>query len=323
MALRLSTLALALIALAPLPEAKAQRAVHSIGFLALGAKPAVPTKAFFEDLHALGYVEERTVRIERRYAAGDLQRLDRFANELAELKVDVIVALATPAAQAAQKATRTIPIVFFAVVDPLGAGLVSSLARPGGNATGISLLSTDISAKRLELLQEVVPKLTRVGVLWNPGNASNELQLREIEEAAKERSVLVRRLEIRGKDDVKPAVMTASQFRADALMAMDDPVIAQQASLIAVLATSSRIPTTAGFSMLVDNGFLVAYGPSLSDQFRRAAVYADRILKGAQPADMPVEQPRTFELVLNLKTARALGLAVPRSLLLRADRLIE
>lgn len=278
---------------------------------------------FVNELRDLGYVEGRNLVLERRYAAGDTVRLENFAIELAALKLDLIVAFSTPAVQAAQRATATIPVVFAVVVDPIGAGLVASLARPERNLTGVSLLSAELSGKRLELLQDFVPRLARVAVLRNPLNDSNALQVRQLESAARARGVQLKFVDVQAASDVDQALDAAIRARAGALIALDDQVIASQGARIAAVARSHRLPSASGIGSLAEAGFLISYGPSLPDHFRRVAGYADRILKGAKPADLPVEQPAEFELVINMKTARAMGLAVPRSVLLRATQIIH
>lgn len=280
-------------------------------------------KAFEQRLRELGYVEGRNLVIERRYDEGKYERLPALTAELVRLKVDVIVASTTPRAQAALRATREIPIVMLAVVDPVGAGLVASLARPGGNVTGLTILSKELSAKRLQLLKEVAPGLARAAVLWNPGNWSNNLQLDEATEAAKILGVHLQPVEIRSPEDVEGALHAASRERAGALLVLDDPLIFFQHRRIASLAAQNGLATLSGLRAFVEAGGLMSYGTSLDEHFRQTAIYVDKILKGAKPADLPVEQPATFELVINLKTAKALGLKLPQSLLLRADRVIE
>jgi putative ABC transport system substrate-binding protein len=320
-----AVVALLLVGYAVASIAQPATKLHRIGYLSLTAAPETPQSVLVQELRELGYIEGRNLVLEQRYAAADLKRLERFAAELASLKVDLIIASATPAVQAAQRASRTIPIVFVAVVDPVGARLVASLARPGGNTTGISLLSAELSAKRLELLGEVLPRLSRVAVLLNPSNTSNALQLRELQSAARPRGVQLEFLEVTLPGEIEPALKKAARDGANALMVFDDPMLGapnQRARLVASV-QSHRLPAVAGFAAFADAGLLLTYGPSFLHQFRRAAAYADRILKGAIPADLPVEQPAEFELIVNMKTARSLGLAVPNSVLLRANRIID
>jgi putative ABC transport system substrate-binding protein len=322
---RLGTVALALLIVGSLTALAQPTKVHRIGYLSLGTKPEAPQTALGAELAQLGYIEGGNLVLEQRYAAGDPKRLERFAAELAGLKLDVIIAAATPAAQAAQKATRTIPIVFVVVVDPVGARLVSNLARPGGNVTGISLLSAELGAKRLELLREMLPALSMIAVLHNPGNASNALQLRELESAATRQGLRLEAVAAQQPAAIESGLKTAIKGGAGALIVLDDPVLGAPAQRrqLAALVQSHRMPAASGIAAFADAGFLVTYGPSFVHQFRRAAGYADRIIKGARPADLPVEQPSEFELVINLKSARALNVTVPHSVLLRASRLIE
>jgi putative tryptophan/tyrosine transport system substrate-binding protein len=305
--------------------AEAQQAgkVYRIGFLSFASGPLSPHAAFFDGLRDIGYIEGRNLIVERRYAGGNVDRLNEFAADLVRLKVDLIVASATPAAQAAQKATSTIPIIFVAVVDPIGAGLVASLARPDRNITGLSMLSAELSGKRLELLKEIVPKLAQVAVLQNPANASNPLQVAQTEAAARKLGVQLQLLEVRAPDDFETAFQTAVQGRAGALIVLDDPLGFTERTRIAALSTKHRLPVISGFRESAEAGGLVAYGVSLPDHFWRVATYVERTLKGAKPADLPVELPTKFELVINLKTAKTLGIQIPQFILRRADKLIE
>jgi putative ABC transport system substrate-binding protein len=274
-------------------------------------------------LAELGYVEGQNIRFEYRGAYGQVDRLPSLAEELVHLNVDVIVAVATPEVQAAHQATRKIPIVMVAVVDPVASGLVASLARPGGNITGLSLLSAELSGKRLELLKEVVPGVSRVAVLWNPTNPSNALQIGATKVAAQALGVQLQPLEVRGPQDLERAFQAATRGRAGALIALDDPVLVTHRTRIVTRAAKIRLPAMYGLTGYAKVGGLMTYGPNIPDLFRQAAVFVGKILKGAKPADLPVEQPTKFELVINLKTARALGLAIPESILLRADEVIR
>jgi len=251
------------------------------------------------------------------------ERLPELAAELVRLKVDVIVAPAGQNVVAAQRATRTIPIVMSGLTDPVETGLVASLARPGGNVTGLSGFSTEIVGKQLELLKEMAPKVSRVAILWNPANQSHPLLLREAEAAARLLRVQLQTLEVRGPDDFETAFAAVTRERAGALLVAADGMFLLHRARIADLAAKTRLPAMYGLREYVDAGGLVVYGPSLRENFRRAATYVDKILKGAKPADLPVEQPTRFELVINLKTAKALGLTIPPSLLQRADEVIE
>jgi putative ABC transport system substrate-binding protein len=274
-------------------------------------------------LAELGYVEGQSIRFEYRGAYGHVDRLPSLAEELVHLNVDVIVAVATPEVQAAHQATRKIPIVMVAVVDPVATGFVASLARPGGNITGLSLLSAELSGKRLELLKEVVPGVSRVAVLWNPTNPSNALQIGATKVAAQALGVQLQPLEVRGPQDLESAFQAATRGRAGALIALDDPVLGSHRTRIVALAAKIRLPAMYGLTGYAKAGGLMTYGPNIPDLFRQAAVFVGKILKGAKPADLPVEQPTKFELVINLKTAKALGLKIPDSMLVQADEVIQ
>jgi putative ABC transport system substrate-binding protein len=330
----IGTLAGGLLA-APL-AAETQHAVKvwRIGFLG-GSPSAVPqfTQAFQQGLRELGYVEGQNIAIEPRYSEGRTERLPDLATTLVRLKVDVIVVNACGAPlNAASQATSTIPIVVAACNDDLVAtGLISSLARPGGNITGLSELTPELGAKRLALLKEAVPKVRRVAVLWNPTYSERfsatfrfwSSDWTEIRAAAQGLGMTLQSVEIRGPDDFDTAFSTMTRERADALIAFSDPSIVSHGRRIVALAAKSHLPAVYPSREVVDAGGLMAYGPSTSDMFRRAAGYVGKILKGAKPADLPMEQPTKFELVINLKTAKALGLTIPQSLLLRADEVIR
>jgi len=289
--------------------------------------------AFQQALREIGYVEGQNIAMESRYSEGMAERLPDFATALVRLKVDVIVVDASGAPlTAASQATSTIPIVVAACNDDLVAtGLISSLARPGGNITGLSQLTPELGAKRLELLKEAAPKVRRVAVLWNPASSErSSVNFRfwsadwvEVRAAAQVLGMTLQPVEIRGPDDFTTAFSAMTRERADGLIAFSDPLIVFHGRRIADLATKSRLPAMYPSREVVDAGGLMSYGPSLSDMFRRSAVYVGKILKGAKPADLPMEQPTKVELVINLKTAKALGLMIPRSLLLRADEVIR
>ena len=270
--------------------------------------------AFRQRLRELGYVEGQTIALEVRYAEGRSERIPELVAELVGLKMDVLVAGSSAAALAAKKATGTIPIVMVAA-DPVGLGLVASLARPGGNVTGLSYFNEAIVAKRVQLLKEFVPGLARVAVLRNPTIAVHATFWQETEVAARTLGVALQPLDIRGPDDFEAAFAAATRGNAQALIAFDDALTVAYRPQIVALAASSRLPAMYGLREFPDDGGLMSYGPSFADLFRRAATYVDKILKGAKPADLPVEQPTKFELVINLKTAKALGLTVPPSLL--------
>jgi ABC-type uncharacterized transport system substrate-binding protein len=317
------------LTLAPL-AAKAQQAekVYRIGYLTTDP-PTTPEGArmwgqFLEGLRDHGYVEGQNIIIERRYWEGRAERLPALAADLVRLKVDVIVTGAMQATQAAKNATTTIPIIMVAVADPVRTGLVASLARPGGNVTGLShFAGQELGGKRLELLREVVPKLSHVAILWNPANPGNPPQLRDTEVAAQTLGVRLRPLEVRVPGDFEGTFETAIRGRVSALIALDDPVIFRERTRIVGLAAKSRLPVMYGFREFVEAGGLMSYGTSLPYHYRHAATYVAKILKGAKPGDLPVEQPTQFELVINLKTAKSLGLTIPQSLLQRADHVIE
>jgi putative tryptophan/tyrosine transport system substrate-binding protein len=309
--------------------AEAQQAgkVARIGFLSPYSASADPSRrheAFRQGLRELGYIEGRNIVIEYRFAEGRFDRLADFAAELVQRKVDVIVAVVTQASLAAKKATTTIPIVMIGVGDPLGSGLVTNLARPGANITGTSSTTSDVVGKSLELLKDAIPKVSRVAVLWNPANpAFQTLQLKESEVSARTLAVQLQLLEARGPQELDRAFAAMTSTRADALLVTPDPVFAIHQMRIIDLAAKSRLPTMFGQREFVDAGGLMSYGTNFRETYSRAATYVDKILKGAAPADLPVEQPTRFELVINLKTAKALGLTIPPSLLARADQVIE
>ena len=280
-------------------------------------------EAFRQGLRELGYVEGQNIAIESRSAEGTDDRLPALAADLVRSKVDVIVATSGAATKAAQQATRTIPIVMSLVNDPVGSGLVASLARPGGNVTGLTIMAPDLMAKRLELLKEVVPKLSRVALLQNPDNPASAAQLREAEAAARALRVQPQTLEARNPQEIEGAFAAMIRERAGALLILSDAIFFTQRRQIAELAAKGRLPSIIGTRDYPVAGGLMAYGPNFLDLERRAATFVDRILKGAKPGDLPAEQPTKFELVINLKTAKALGLTIPQSVLLRADQVIQ
>jgi putative ABC transport system substrate-binding protein len=318
-------LSLSLLGMPPVAEVQQAAKVPRIGYLGTSSASAVPhvLDAFRQGLRELGYLEGQNIVIEYRWAEGRSERLPGLAAELVRLNVDVIVAPNTQAALAAKNATRTIPIVFAGVADPAGTGLIASVARPGGNVTGLSFLSPELGAKQLELLKEAVPKASRIAVLWNPGNPGLALTLRETEVAAKALAVQLQIREARGPNEIDSAFSAMTRERPGALLVLGDAVFLLHRTRLADLATRSRLPAMYNFREFVDAGGLMAYAANLADLFRRAAAYVDKILKGAKPPDLPVEQPMKFELVVNLKTAKALGLTIPQSVLIRADHVIE
>jgi putative ABC transport system substrate-binding protein len=274
-------------------------------------------------LRGLGYVEGRNILLEERWADGTSDRLPALAAELVRLNVDVIVTASTPAVQAAQQATKTVPIVMTLVSDPVASGVVASLARPGGNVTGLSLMHPEVSGKRLALLKEVIPKLSRVAVFWSPSTASYQLVLSETETAARALGVQLQPVEGRGPTDFDSGFSAIARERAGALVVLPDALFRNRQRRILDLAAKSRLPAMYWSRDFVEAGGLMAYGANLPDVFRQAANFVDRILKGAKPGDLPIEQPAKLELVINLKTAQALGLTIPPSLLLRADHVVQ
>ena len=278
---------------------------------------------FRQGLRDLGYVEGRTIVIEYRWGEGSDERFPRLAADLARLGADVIVTWGTPATLAAKNATNTIPIVMAASGDPVGSRLIASLARPGGNVTGLSSHEPGLEAKRLELLKELVPKLSHVAVLWNPANPLHDGLAREVKDTASQLGVRLELVGVQGSTEFDAAFATVKKKRPDALIVEPDNLFYSHSKRIVDLATKSRLPAVFTHRVFADAGGLVVYGANYSALFRRAAIYVDKILKGAKPADLPVEQPTKFELVINLKTAKALGLTIPPSLLQRADQVIE
>ncbi len=279
--------------------------------------------AFSKGLRDLGWVEGQNFTFERRYAEGKYEVLPGLAAELVRLRVDVIVPFGTPATRAAKNATETIPIVFARVGDPVGSGLVRSLARPGGNLTGVSVLSVELGAKRLELLREALPGVTRVGLLWDPSFSPAAPELRQIEGAARSFGVEIQPVAVQRPEEFEGALLAMKRQRAGAVYVMGGIVFSEHPKRLADLAAKIRLPIMAWRRELVEAGGLLSYGPNFPDMYRRAAGYVDKVLKGAKPADLPVEQPTQLELVINLKTARTLGLTIPPSLLARADQVIE
>jgi len=310
-------------------DAQQNEKVWRIGYLFTGSLPApqsVPIlrNIFVPAMRDLGYIEGRNLIIEVRSANGRPERLPELAAELVRLPVDLIVTLGDSEVRAAKQATATIPIVMSPSGDPVGAGYVASLARPGGNITGLSWVSPELSAKLLELLKEAAPNIASVAVLWNSGNPVKVRDFNEIRRAAGTLSLGLRSVEVKAQSDLAMAFGAITRARPDALLTLVDEVLTPWTfGRIADFAAKGRLPSIVGLDMYAAAGGLIGYGPTLSDIHRRAAVYVDRILKGAQPADLPVEQPTKFELVINLKTAKALSLTIPQSLLVRADQIIE
>ena len=324
---KLLSLVLATVFLATVSFAGAQQPtkVPRIGFL-FAVPPSVVAariEAIRQGLRELGYVEGKNIVIEWRFAEGELDRLPALARELVRLKVDVIVTGGPPATRSVKQATATIPIVMGFDDDPVGSGFVSSLARPAGNITGLSTLAPEISGKQLELLKEIVPKLTRVAYLGDVTRPGTAQSLREINLAADAVRVQLQYLEVRGPKDLETAFRAANKESADALLVLLSPILNSQRRQVIDLAVRNRLPTIYPASEFVEDGGLMFYGPSLTDSFRRAATYVDKILKGTKPADLPVEQPKKFEFIVNLKAAKQIGLTIPPNVLARADRVIK
>jgi putative ABC transport system substrate-binding protein len=279
--------------------------------------------AFVDGLRELGWTEQRNAIFEIRYAAGNFDRLPTLVDELLKAKVEVILTSGTEPVEAARKATHVSPIVMATIGDPVGAGIVASLARPGENITGLSNLATDLTAKRVQLLHETVPNLTRAATLWNPDNASVALKFKEIESACQKRGIEVVSLQARKPDDIENAFRLETDTSVKALIIADDVFLASRRARIIELALQHKLPVSSEFRQFTNAGGLFSYGPNQIDMYRRAASYVDKILKGAKPADLPIEQPVRFDLVINLKTAKALGLEVPAQIQQIADEVIE
>ena len=325
-AVLLVTLALGILAVPLSSDAQQPGKVFRVG--SLEVNPLTPANshladAFRRGLRDLGYTEGQNLVIEWRYAEGKRERLPALAAELVKLKVDVIVAWNTPAAEAAKQVTGTVPIVAVTPADPVGSGLVASLARPGGNVTGLTILAPELSGKRLQLLKEVVPRASRVAVLWNPAHPIAAVYLRETEVAARALGVQLQVLEARVPNDFASAFSAMTKERAQALVVLPDPMSFVNRRQLLELAAKNRLPLIADPREFAEDGGLMAYGTNYADLFRRAATYVDKILKGAKPGDLPVEQPTKFELIINFKTAKALGLTIPQSVLIRADYVIQ
>lgn len=307
---------------APAGFAQKSRRPARIGYLAPSPNPQ--EAIFREELRRLGRVEGENLVIEHRSANGDFARLPALAKELVDLNVDLIVAQVTQAAIAARDATSKIPIVMIGVSDPVASGLVASLGRPGGNVTGTSAVAGGVVGKQIELLRDLLPAISKIGALWNPANAVfQQQQLKEAKDAAASLRIQLQFSEARSGDELDPAFRALAAGQPTGLIVLGDPVFVTHARRVAELALKYRLPSVSGTRVLAESGVLMTYGPNYSDAFRRAADYVDRILRGARPADLPVERSSRFELIVNSVTSRALGLNLPRELLLRADQVID
>ena len=303
-------------------EAQETAKVYRVGSLSPAGNPALEG-VFLDAMRRLGYVEGKNLIVERRYADNQLERLPALAAELVSLKVDVILATGTVAPLAARKATTTIPVVIWSTGDPIGSGIAASLARPGGNTTGLTIDSPELAAKRLQLLKEIAPGLTRVAVIWNAANPYAAVVFRETQQAARLLAIQVESIEVRNPIDFDSAFVAVIKARPSGLVVVEDPLTFSVATRIVNFALTNRLPAMYGMKEFVSAGGLIAYGPDYQDLLRRAATYVDKILKGANPGDLPIEQPTKFGLVINLRTATALSLTVPQSLLVRTDEVIQ
>ena len=310
----------------PLAVGAQQKAMRVIGYLGISSPSLEPhyVEAFRQKLRELGHIEGENLTIEYRWAEGQDSRLPELAAELVRLHPDVIVTTGTPGTLAAKQASKTVPIVFASSADPVGGGLVASFARPGGNATGFTILDSELEGKRLQLLKDAVPTLSRIAVLWNPDNPGTKFFLQAIQAAAKASGATLEPVvEVRREADLEPAFATIGAARSDALIVLADRSLLARRTQLVAFAAARQLPAMYPYREYVEAGGLMSYAPSNIDLFRGAAVYVDKILKGAKPADLPVLEPTKFDFVVNLKTAKALGLAVPQAILARAEDVIE
>jgi len=323
--LGLSVIAFVLMVAVAVAEAQQPARVLRIGFLAVTSPSTISARieAFRQGLREFGYVEGKNIVIEYRYAEGKLDRLPALAAELMHLKVNIIVTASSTPTRATKEVTTTIPIVMANDTDPVDNGFVASLARPGGNITGLTSLAPELSGKRVELLKEIIPKLSRVAVMGTSTNPGNARALKETELAAGAFGVKLQYLDVLSPKDVETAFRAATKGRADAVLLLGSPFFLSHRTQVADLAVNSRLPAISNLTEFVEAGGLITYGVSQHDLFRRAATYVDKILKGAKPANLPVEQPTKFELVINLKAAKQIGLTIPPNVLARADRVIK
>jgi putative ABC transport system substrate-binding protein len=316
-----------LLALSFPSEAQQPGKIPRVGYVAAGGDPNNPgslVEAFRQGLRELGYIEGKNILVEFRYGEGNRELVQSLVTELVQLKVDVLVVTSLTSIRAAKQATKTIPTVMVTVQDPVETGIVESLAHPGGNITGVTTLARELSGKRLELLKEVVPRMSRAGVLWDANAPGTIIGFKEYEAAARALKIQLQSLEVRGPSpDLAGAFQTAAKGRVSAVITIGNPLLGRYQNQIAELAIKNRKPSMCERSDYVDAGCLVSYAANQADQYRRAAYYVDRVLKGTKPADLPVEQPMKFELVINLKTAKQLGLTVPQWTLMKADKVIR
>jgi putative ABC transport system substrate-binding protein len=314
-----------LFALCAPAAAQQPEKIPRVGYLTIGSRSFTPARveAFRNGLRELGYVEGKNIRIEWRFSNGDAARQKSFALELARLNVEVIVTAGPADTRAAKAATRAIPIVMAQDSDPIGNGFIASLAHPGGNITGLSAESPEVAGKQLELLKEIVPKLSRVAVMSSPNIPGNAQAVKEADVAASALGLNLLHLDISKPTDIEEAFKAVKQGRAEAILVLGSPVLNIRRAEVTALAAKSRLPATYTRPEFVDAGGLMTYGASYNDLYRRAATYVDKILKGAKPGDLPVEQPTKFEMVVNLKTAKQIGLTIPPNVLARADRVIK
>jgi putative tryptophan/tyrosine transport system substrate-binding protein len=319
-----SIFAVVILAFVHPAEAQQPGKVLHIGFLSSGASSASENiEVIRQRLRELGYVEGKNIAFEYRGAEGKLDRFPALAAELVRLKVDVIVTQGTPAATAAKNATKTIPIIMSGGTDPVATGLVTSLARPGGNITGVTIMNEELAGKRLELLKETNPKVSRLGVLWNPVNPGSAVVFKQTQAAAQELSLSLQSLEVQTVNDLQGAFDAATRSGVNGLVLLATAPINNHLKLVADLAVKNRLPSIYDRSEFVEAGGLMSYGPNVTNMARRAATYVDKVLKGANPGDLPVERPTKFDFVINLKTAKQIGLTIPQSVLYRADKVIK
>ena len=319
----ISIFAVVILAFVHTAEAQQPKKVPRIGYLDTGSRSSAVFEAFQQGLRDLGYIEGQNITIERRSTEGMAERLPNLAAELVQLKVDIIVVGGSPATQAAKNATKTIPIVMTNVTDPVGIGLIASLAHPSGNVTGLSNVGSDLGGKQLELLKEAFPTVSHVAVLWDSANPGNALWLGQMKVAAEGLRITLQPVDVHGPRDIEPALSAIRKEHASGLGALRTSVTNNYRTRIVDFAAKSRLPAMYPDREFVEVGGLMSYGPNFRDLYRRAATYVDKILKGAKPANLPVEQPTKFELAINLKTATQIGLNIPPNVLARADRVIK